>query len=455
MESLWRLNNIMSYLKIALIGRPNVGKSTLFNRFAGRKMAIVEDLPGVTRDRRYAQGSLFDMDLDIVDTAGLSSESDNQTLNDHMRKQTEYAAKEADAILFMVDGKTGILSEDKEIANWLRRQSKPIILLVNKSEGKSLEAYASEAYQLGIGTPICVSAEHGQGMEDIYDALSPHAAESPPAIDEKNKPLQIAIVGRPNAGKSTLINQAIGQDRFVTSDVAGTTRDSIPVDFDYKGKPVRLVDTAGLRRRSRVNEKVEALSVSETMRSIQYAEVVLLVIDSTCPLEKQDLTIARRVVDEGRALILVLNKIDLVDDIEKLLKDVRNQLKFTLSQARDVKILHVSALSGRNFHKVFDVVFQVYGTWQTRISTGKLNKWLEYALDNNPPPLSSGRRIKMRYMTQIKSRPPTFVIFISKPTDVPDSYIRYLTNNLRDDFDLDGVPIRIYLRKGENPYVND
>ncbi len=445
----------MSYLKIALVGRPNVGKSTLFNRIAGRKMAIVEDMPGVTRDRRYAQGSLFDLDLDIVDTAGLSADSDDQNLNTHMRNQTEFAAKEAEAILFIVDGKTGILPEDKEIANWLRRQSKPIILLINKSEGKNLEAYASEAYKLGIGDPICISAEHGQGMEDLYNAMLPHASEAPPEIEEKNKPLQIAIVGRPNAGKSTLINQAIGQDRLVTSEVAGTTRDAIPVDFDYKGKPVRLVDTAGLRRRSRVHEKVESLSVSETMRSIQYAEVVLLVVDATCPLEKQDLTIARRVVDEGRALILVLNKIDLVDDIEKLLKDVRNQLKFTLSQVRDIKVLHVSALSGRNFHKIFDVVFQVYTTWQTRISTGKLNKWLEYTIDKNPPPLSSGRRIKMRYITQIKSRPPTFVIFISKPTDVPDSYVRYLTNNLRDDFDMDGIPIRIYMRKGDNPYATE
>jgi len=445
----------MSYLKIALVGRPNVGKSTLFNRIAGRKMAIVEDMPGVTRDRRYAQGALFDLDLDIVDTAGLSADSDDQNLNTHMRSQTEFAAKEAEAILFMVDGKTGILPEDKEIANWLRRQSKPIILLINKSEGKNLEAYASEAYKLGMGDPICISAEHGQGMEDLYNAMLPHASEAPPEMEAKNKPLQIAIVGRPNAGKSTLINQAIGQDRLVTSEIAGTTRDAIPVDFDYKGKPVRLVDTAGLRRRSRVHEKVESLSVVETMRSIQYAEVVLLVVDATCPLEKQDLTIARRVVDEGRALILVLNKIDLVDDIEKLLKDVRNQLKFTLSQVRDIKVLHVSALSGRNFHKIFDAVFQVYTTWQTRISTGKLNKWLECTIDKNPPPLSSGRRIKMRYITQIKSRPPTFVIFISKPTDVPDSYVRYLTNNLRDDFDMDGIPIRIYMRKGDNPYATE
>lgn len=444
----------MSYLKIALVGRPNVGKSTLFNRMAGKKMAIVEDMPGLTRDRRYAQGALFDLDLDIVDTAGLTADSDNKPLNERMRQQTEIAAKEADAILFLVDGKTGILPEDKEIANWLRRQSKPVILLINKSEGKNLEAYAAEVYKLGMGDPLCISAEHGQGMEDIYDALLVHASDSSPE-QEGNKPLQIAIVGRPNAGKSTLINQAIGEDRLVTSEVAGTTRDSIPVDFNYKEKPIRLVDTAGLRRRSRVHEKVEALSVSETMRSIQYAEVVLLVVDATCPLEKQDLTIARQVVDEGRALILVLNKIDLVDDIEKLLKDVKNQLKFTLSQLKDIKILHVSALSGRNFHKIFDTVFQVYETWQTRISTGKLNRWLECVLDNNPPPLSSGRRIKMRYMTQVKSRPPTFVIFVSKPSNLPDSYLRYLTNNLREDFDLDGVPIRLYMRKGDNPYEKE
>jgi GTP-binding protein len=445
----------MSYLKIALVGRPNVGKSTLFNRLAGKRMAIVEDMPGVTRDRRYAQGVLFDLDLDIVDTAGLSADSDQEILNNRMRQQTEIATKEADAILFLVDGKTGILPEDKEIANWLRRQSKPVILLINKSEGKNLEAYASEAYKLGMGDPICISAEHGQGMEDIYNALLPHASEFSPEIDEKDKPLQIAIVGRPNAGKSTLINQAIGEDRLVTSEIAGTTRDAIPVDFQYKDKSIRLVDTAGLRRRSRIHEKVESLSVSETMRSIQYAEVVLLVVDATCPLEKQDLTIARRIVDEGRALVLVLNKIDLVDDLEKLLKDVKNQLKYTLSQIKDIKILHVSALSGKNFHKIFDVVFQVYETWQTRISTGKLNRWLEYMIDRNPPPLSSGRRIKMRYMTQIKTRPPTFVIFVSKPTNLPDSYLRYLTNNLRDDFDLDGVPIRIYMRKGDNPYAKD
>ena len=466
---------------VAIVGRPNVGKSTLFNRLVGKKLAIVDDQPGVTRDRREGDGRLMDMRFRVIDTAGLEEAFDD-SLEGRMRRQTERALQDADVALLLVDSRAGLVPLDEHFASFLRKHKTPVILVANKCEGKAGEPGLLESYGLGLGEPIPLSAEHGEGLTDLYEALLPYA-ENAEAYDEveaqlmagaasitltdeegreledidlkddPKRPIQLAIVGRPNVGKSTLINRFLGEDRLLTGPEAGITRDSIALDWEWKGRPIKLVDTAGLRRRGRIQDKVEKLSAADTRRAIRFAQVVALVLDSDDMLEKQDLTIARQVIEEGRALILVANKWDAVKDRQAALDKLLDRVEFSLPQVRGIPVITVSAKEGRNLPKMMNAVFEVYETWNRRVSTSRLNEWLFDMTERHPPPLSKGRRIKLRYMTQAKTRPPTFAAFVSIPEDLPDSYTRYLINGLREDFDLPGVPLRFYTRKGKNPYA--
>ncbi len=467
---------------VAIVGRPNVGKSTLFNRLVGKRLALVDDTPGVTRDRRDAMASLGEYKFRIIDTAGLEEGKDD-TLSARMRKQTEIAIDEADFSLFMIDARAGVTPLDKHFADILRRGKKPTILIANKSEGKAGEAGMYEAFSLGLGQPIPLSAEHGEGLADLSDAfdeklralgIDPFEAE-PEEISVKSVsiegevseedellsaqddglPLQMAIVGRPNVGKSTLINKLLGEERMLTGPEAGITRDSIGVNYTYEGRDLRIFDTAGMRRKSRVQEKLEKLSVADTIRALNFAEVVVLLIDATQPFEKQDLSIASLIVQEGRALVIGLNKYDLLENRQEVMKDIAHKLEHSLPQIKGIPIVPISALTGRGLDKLMPQIFETYKLWNRRISTAKLNKWLAQTLSYHPAPSVKGRRTKMRYITQVKTRPPTFAIFTNRPTDVADSYIRYLLNELRWDFDMPGVPIRIMLRKGDNPYKKD
>ncbi|HEY9236347.1 MULTISPECIES: ribosome biogenesis GTPase Der [Phenylobacterium] len=440
-------------MRLAIVGRPNVGKSTLFNRLAGKKLAIVDDQPGVTRDRRFGVGRIGDIDLELIDTAGFENVSDD-SLEARMRQQTETAIEEADVALFVVDAREGVTPIDKVFAELLRKHDKPVILAANKAEGKASDAGVNEAFGLGLGEPIAISAEHGEGMADLYQALLAVWPEVDEEEDEDaDKPVRIAIVGRPNAGKSTLVNKLIGEDRLLTGPEAGITRDAIPVDWTWEGRPVRLVDTAGLRRKAKVQEKLEKLSTSDTIRAITFAEVVILVMDATHPFEIQDLQIADLVEREGRGLVFCLTKWDLVENQGARLKEIIEEAGRLLPQLRGSPVVALSAETGRHLDRLMPAVFKVHGDWSTKVKTRDLNDWLQMALERHPPPAVNGRRVKPKYMAQTKSRPPTFVLFATRADQLPDHYRRYLINSLRESFDLPGVPIRVTVKSNRNPYA--
>lgn len=453
---------------IAIIGRPNVGKSTLFNRLVGRRLALVDDSPGLTRDRREGDASLWNLRFTVIDTAGLE-EADGDSLEAGMLSQTERALDSADVVLFVIDSRAGVTPLDEHFADWLRPRGKPVVVVANKCEGKAGEGGRLEAYGLGLGDPVPISAEHGEGLFDLHDALAPFdptaaldADDEDRAADDDgnasrddtgtNTPLQLAIVGRPNVGKSTLVNRLLGEERMLTGPRPGVTRDAIPVEWAFRGRRIQLVDTAGLRRKSRVNERPESLSTSDALRAIRYAQVVVIVLDSMAALEKQDLTIARMVVDEGRAPIIAVNKWDLVSDTKKTMRALEDRLQTSLPQIRGIPVVTLSALTGRGASKLLPAVLDTYAVWNKRVSTGRLNRWLEGVTERHSPPAVGGRRLRLRYITQAKSRPPTFVLFTNRPKDMPESYLRYLVNELRQTFDLPGVPIRLHPKTGDNPY---
>jgi len=444
---------------VAIVGRPNVGKSTLFNRLVGRKLALVDDLPGVTRDRREAEADVGGLQFRLIDTAGLE-EAGPETLQGRMRRQTESAVAEADLVLFIVDARSGITPVDEHFAEFIRSSGRPVVLLANKAESRAAESGVLEAYSLGFGEPIPISAEHGIGTTDVLDAIReamPAAVEGDEVeeqaeSDSPAKPIQIAIVGRPNAGKSTLVNRLIGEERMLTGPEAGITRDAIAVDWSWRGHFFRLVDTAGLRRKAKVVGKLEQLSVGDALRAIRFAEIVVLVMDATAPLEKQDRQLANLVEAEGRALVLALNKWDLVPNPRARLKELNADLEETLAQLRGVPMVPISALTGHGLDRLMQAVLAVHATWNKRIPTAALNRWLQAVVQRHPPPAVSGRRIKLKYLAQSKTRPPTFFLSCSRPEALPEAYRRYLVNGLREDFGLAGVPMRLMLRRDANPY---
>ncbi|MBI3516980.1 MAG: ribosome biogenesis GTPase Der [Proteobacteria bacterium] len=445
---------------VAIVGRPNVGKSTLFNRLVGKRLALVDDTPGVTRDRREGDGRLGDLEFRLFDTAGLETHTDD-SLEARMRRQTERAVEEADVALLLIDARAGVAPADRHFAQQLRRGRTPVVLVANKCEGKAGGPGLLEAYELGLGEPIAISAEHGEGLTELYDALvvraRPEAADADPSAtpDEAPHPLQLAVVGRPNVGKSTLINRLIGDERLLVGPEAGITRDAIAVPFNFRGRAIKLVDTAGMRRHARVAGKLEKLSVADTRRAINYAEIVVLVIDATIGLEKQDLGIAADVVEEGRGMVIAVNKWDAVADPAKTLRAIQDRLTFSLPQVRGIPVITISAREGRNLDTLMRAALALWEVWNRRVPTAEINRWLESAVAQHPPPLVAGRPIRIRYATQIKTRPPTFALFVSKPQDLPESYLRYLANSLRDSFKLEGVPIRTVMRKGKNPFVSE
>ena len=466
---------------VAIVGRPNVGKSTLFNRLAGRKLALVDDTPGVTRDRRLHPAKLYDLVFDVIDTAGLEV-GHADTLQGRMRAQTLRAIEDADVALFIIDAKTGLTPDDTTFADILRKSGKPVVLVANKAEARGAEAGLYDAFSLGLGEPVGVSAEHGLGLADLRDALveavgeeralarddeesEPEGGEALVGEDvddeteedippyDPTKPLRIAIVGRPNAGKSTLINRLIGQDRLLTGPEAGITRDSISVDWQWKGRKIKLFDTAGLRRKARVQEKLEKLSVGDALRAIRFAEVVVIVLDAQIPFEKQDLQIADLIIREGRAPVIAFNKWDMIEDRQQVLADLRERTERLLPQVRGIRAVPISGQTGSGLDKLMAEIVATHEVWNRRISTGRLNRWLDGVVQHHPPPAVAGRRLKLKYITQIKMRPPAFVLSCSRPEAMPASYLRYLTNSLREDFGLPGVPIRMLTRTSDNPFA--
>ncbi|MBB3522276.1 ribosome biogenesis GTPase Der [Rhizobium redzepovicii] len=462
---------------VAIVGRPNVGKSTLFNRLVGKKLALVDDTPGVTRDRRPGDARLMGLTFTIIDTAGLE-EADEESLQGRMRAQTEAAIDEADLSLFVVDAKNGLTPVDTALAEMLRRRGKPVVLVANKSEARGSDSGFYDAYTLGLGEPTPISAEHGEGMLDLRDAIveaigkdrayakedvavtnvdiSEAAGEGDdedeePVYDD-TKPLRVAIVGRPNAGKSTLINRFLGEDRLLTGPEAGITRDSISVEWDWRGRTIKMFDTAGMRRKARVTEKLEKLSVADALRAIRFAETVVIVFDATIPFEKQDLQIVDLVLREGRAAVLAFNKWDMIEDRQAVLADLREKTDRLLPQARGIRAVPISGQTGWGLDKLMQSIIDTDRVWNKRISTAKLNRWLETQQIQHPPPAVSGRRIKLKYMTQVKARPPAFMISCTRSDALPESYTRYLINGLRADFDMPSVPIRIHFRSAENPF---
>ncbi len=441
---------------VAILGRPNVGKSTLFNRLVGKRLALVDETPGVTRDWREGAGRLGHLEFTVIDTAGLDQAAAD-TLEGRMWAQTEVALERADLALLLIDARAGVTPLDEHFADWLRRHDKPVVVAANKCEGRAGRAGLYEAFGLGLGEPVPVSAEHGEGMSDLLDALRPFAGEDvsadETAAEDAEAPLQFAVVGRPNVGKSTLVNRLVGSERVLTGPEPGITRDAIAVEWAHRGRRLRLIDTAGLRRRARVRAKLEKLSVADTLRAIRFAQVVVLVVDATAPLERQDLGIARLVVDEGRALVVAANKWDIVGGRGAALRALQERLEDSLPQARGVRLVTISARTGNNVTALIDAAFAAYEVWNRRVPTGRLNRWLTAMIAAHSPPLAAGRQVRLRYITQAKTRPPTFVLFASRPEALPESYRRYLVNGLRQAFGLDGVPVRLYARKGENPYA--
>jgi GTPase len=438
---------------VAILGRPNVGKSTLFNRLVGARRALVDDTPGVTRDRIEGEARLGHLRFRLIDTAGLE-DGPPGSLPERLRRQTETALEGADLGLFLVDARAGITPADRELADWLRRQPRPILLLANKAEGRTAEAQAVEAWELGLGEPIPVSAEHGDGLPDLLQALAPLIGEAEEAEEpEEGGPLRLAVVGRPNVGKSSLINRLLREERLLTGPEPGLTRDAVTVAWAWRDRRIELVDTAGLRRRARVSERLERLSTSATTQAIRRAHVVALVIDATTPLERQDLTIANLAIDEGRALVLAANKWDLVEDPAATRGLIEEGIRTRLAQVEGLQVVPLSALTGRGLDRLLPAVVAAETRWSRRIGTGELNRWLHAMLEAHAPPLVSGRRLKIRYATQARTRPPTFVLFANFPGALPDSYLRYLARGLRQAFDLGGAPLRFHLRKGDNPYA--
>jgi GTP-binding protein len=458
---------------IAIVGRPNVGKSTLFNRLIGRRSALVDPSPGVTRDRREGDAMLGKLRFTAVDTAGLE-EATGSELESEMQLQTRRAIEDADAALLVFDARAGVTPLDRHFADMMRKSRSPVILVANKCEARAADAGRLEAYELGLGEPVAIASEHGIGMPDLEDAIVEALADfdwdagdldryagpapSDDEIDDGEEevyhgPLQLAIVGRPNVGKSTLVNKLLGDERVITGPEAGITRDAISIEWTWQGTPIKLIDTAGMRRKARIDKKVEKLSVGDTLEAIRFAHVVVLVVDATMMPEKQDLVIARHIINEGRAIVIAVNKWDVVEDGAAALKLMYDRMEISLPQIRGVPVVTLSALTSRGIHKLLPAVLSVYEIWNRRVPTGPLNRWLGLAVERHPPPIFHGRRIRIRYMTQSKSRPPTFVVFTSQPKGMPESYTRYLTNGIREQFDFPGVPIRINLRGQKNPFA--
>jgi GTP-binding protein len=447
---------------IAIVGRPNVGKSTLFNRLVGARRALVDDQPGVTRDRREGEGRLGDLSFRVIDTAGLESAAP-ESLAGKMQAQTATAVAQADAILFLVDARAGATPTDRTFADLVRKSGKPAILVANKSEGRAGEAGALESYALGLGDPVAISAEHGEGLADLYDALRAALPEATAEADEADeeaapaeaaeRPIRIAVVGRPNTGKSTLINRLLGEERLVTGPEAGITRDAIAVDLDWQGRRVRAHDTAGLRRRSRIEEKLEKLSIADTLNAIRFAEVVIVLIDAQTPFEEQDVRIADLVEREGRAVVIGFNKVDLVERESGTRQRLRELVDRVLPQIKGAPVVAISARSGEGLDHLMKSVIDAHAVWNRRVPTAALNRFLAQASEAHPPPAIRGRRIRLDYMTQPKSRPPTFVLFSSRAAALPETYRRYLINGLREAFALPGTPIRLTLRGKANPYA--
>jgi GTP-binding protein len=445
---------------VAIVGRPNVGKSTLFNRLAGKRLALVDDQPGLTRDRREADAELGMTAVRLIDTAGF--EHGDAGLTPRMREQTVAAIGQADLVVFLIDARAGVVAGDEIIADLVRSSGKPVILAANKCEGRAAEAGMYEAFSLGLGEPLPISAEHDLGVGDLRDAIrhmargqdgAEQSAEESAEEAPSTHPLRVAVVGRPNVGKSTLVNAILGEERMITGPEAGITRDAVSVDIAREGRVLRLFDTAGLRRKMRVEGTAEELSVGDTLKAVKFAEVVVLLLDAERPFEKQDLQIADLIVEEGRALVIAANKWDLVRSPQSKLAELRKACARLLPQIKGVAFVPVSALTGKGIDVLMEAVLQADRLWNRRLPTHALNQWLREATEAHAPPAVSGRRIKLRYITQSNARPPTFVLFCSRPKALPDSYVRYLVNSLRETFDLPGVPVRLHLRKGENPYA--
>ena len=441
---------------VAILGRPNVGKSTLFNRLVGRRAALVDDAPGVTRDRREGDGRIADLEFRVIDTAGLE-EAAPTTLTGRMQAQTERSLDLADVVLLVVDAREGITTDDRHFSDWLRKSGKPVVLVANKAERRTELGAVGEAYALGLGDPVPLSAAHGEGFAELYDRLRDFAPlpEEVSADPIGERPLQLAIVGRPNVGKSTLVNRLVGEDRLLTGPEPGITRDSITLEWQWQGRPIRLVDTAGLRRRSRIEDPLERLSVADTLRTIRFAGTVVLMLDALEPFGRQDLTIANLVAEEGRALVIAANKWDAVADKPAALRQLRDRVTASLAQLHGVALVPISGLAGTGVDALMKAIVAADAVWNKRLPTPVLNRWLAAIQEHHPPPLVGARRLRLRYITQANTRPPTFALFASKPAELPDSYRRYLVNALRQDFDLPGTPIRLMLRKGNNPYARD
>ena len=443
---------------VAIVGRPNVGKSTLFNRLVGKKLALVDDRPGVTRDRREGEARLLGLEFRVIDTAGYEDQ-DVQTLPGRMRKQTEAAVADADVALFLIDAREGVTPLDSEIARWLRAADTPVVIVANKAESRAGEAGVLDAYRLGLGDPVAISAEHGEGVADLFNALLPLVEREEVEKEEREEgadgPLKLAIVGRPKAAKSTLVNTMVGEERMITGPEAGITRESLALDWQWHDRPVRLVDTAGLRKRAKVTDKLEWLSTADAKRSIDQAEVVVLLLDATRGLEVQDLKIAASVIEEGRALVVAINKWDVAEHASSLFNGIKAALEEGLAQLKGVPVLTVSAKTGKGIDQLLGAAFELREQWSRRIGTGELNRWFEAAVEANPPPAPGGKRIKLRYITQVKARPPSFVIFGTRVDQLPESYRRYLLNSMRRDLGLGPVPLRLSMRSPKNPFDRD